>query len=75
MELDLQTWNFDPPLERLGDVPGTDASGAYLDAFNRTVADGFDFLQVWVPGPACLIVCMTDVVAEAGAFAAYFAYF
>jgi hypothetical protein len=56
-------------------VSGTDASGADLDAFNGTVADGFDFLQVRVPGSACLIVCMTDVVAEAGAFAAYFAYF
>ena len=56
-------------------MPGTDASGADLDAFNGTVADGLDFLQVRVPGPASLIVCMTDVVAETGTFAAYFAYF
>ncbi len=62
-------------LERLCDMAGTDAAGAYLDASNRTVADGLDLLQIGMPGPTGLVVGMADIIAEAGAFAAYFAYF
>jgi hypothetical protein len=72
---ELRTRNIELPLKRLGYVTGTDAAGAYLDAADGTVVDGFDLLQVRVPGPAGLVVGMADVVAEAWAFTANFAYF
>jgi len=62
-------------LESLGDEPGTDAAGAYLDAAHGSLVYGFDLLQVRVPGPAGLVIRMTDVIAEAGTFTAYFTYF
>ncbi len=62
-------------LERLGDVPGADAASAYLDALHRPVADGFDLLEIRMPGAAGLVMGVADVVPEARAFTAYFAYF
>jgi hypothetical protein len=67
--------NVELRLERLGYVSGTDAASAYLNAADGTVIDGFDLLQVRVPGPAGFVVGMADIVAEAGAFTANFAYF
>jgi hypothetical protein len=61
-------------LERLGNVPGSNASGANLDAAHRTVVNCFYLLQVRVPGPAGLVIRMADIIAEAGAFSTYFAY-
>lgn len=53
----------------------SDASSAYLDAPDRTVADRLYLLQVRIPDPARLVVGVTDVVTEAGAFAADFTNF
>jgi hypothetical protein len=72
--LELRTSNLELYSERLGDVAGTNAAGADLDATDGTVVDGFYLLQVRMPGPSGLVVCMADVVAEAGAFTANFAY-
>jgi hypothetical protein len=61
--------------KRLGDVAGADAAGTNLNAANSTIVDGFDLLQVRMPGPAGFVVCMAHVVAEARAFTANFTYF
>ena len=59
-------------LYSLRHVTGSDAARAHLDAPNGSVAYGLDLLQVRIPGSAGLVVGVADVVAEAGAFAAYF---
>jgi hypothetical protein len=73
--MELRTWNVELPLKRLGYATGADAAGTHLDAADGTVVDGFDLLQIRMPGPAGFVVCMADVVTEAGAFTANFAYF
>jgi hypothetical protein len=62
-------------LESFYHVPRTDAAGANLDALNGTVPHRFYLLQVGIPGPACFIVGVAHVIAEAGAFPADFADF
>lgn len=56
-------------------MTGADAAGADLDASYRSVFHGLYLLQVGIPYSAGFVVGMADVVAEAGTFAAYFAYF
>ena len=63
-----------PGLKGFRYVPGADAAGADLDASHRAVVDGLDLLQVGIPGPAGFVVRVTDIIAEAGAFSADFAY-
>jgi len=69
------TSNLELNSERLGYAAGADAAGAHLDATDGTIIDGFDLLQVRMPGPAGFVVRMADVVAEAWPFTANFAYF
>jgi hypothetical protein len=73
--LELGTSNVELPLERFGNPSRADATGAHLDASHGAVIDGFDLLQVRMPGPAGFVVGVANVVAETGAFAAYLAYF
>ena len=62
-------------LQRFYDVAGANATGADLDARDRSLPEGLYLLQVGMPGPASLVVGVTDVVTEAGTLAAYFTYF
>ena len=55
-------------------MAGTDAACTDFHAPHAAVTDRFHLLQVGVPDPARFVVCMADVVTEAGAFAAYFTY-
>jgi hypothetical protein len=73
--LEHRTANLELNSERLGYLSGTNAAGANLDAADSTVVDSFDLLQVRMPGPSGFVVCMADVIAEAGAFTANIAYF
>jgi hypothetical protein len=73
--MELRTWNVELPLKRFGYAAGADAAGANLNAADGTVVDGFDLLQIRMPGPAGFVVGVADVVAEAGAFTANIAYF
>ncbi len=52
-----------------------DAAGAYLDAADSAVIERFNLLQVRMPGAAGFVVCVADVIAEAGTFPAYFTEF
>ena len=56
-------------------MTGADATGAHLDAPYGPLLDCLNLLQVRVPGSAGLVVGVTDVVTEAGAFAADFTSF
>jgi hypothetical protein len=55
-------------LQCLGNVTGTDATGASLDGHYAAVLDRSDLLQVRVPHGAGFVVGMADVVTEAGTF-------
>jgi hypothetical protein len=55
-------------------VSGADAAGADLDAPDGTVPHGLDLLQVRAPDFAGFVVGVADVIPEARAFTAYFAY-
>jgi hypothetical protein len=61
-------------LEGFGYVSGADAAGADLDAPDGTVSHGLDLLQVRTPDFAGFVVSVADVIPEAGAFTANFAY-
>ena len=56
-------------------MTGTDAASAYFNASDGSLANRFDLLQVWVPGATCLVVCMADVIPEAGTFSTDCTYF
>lgn len=61
-------------LQGLGNLVRTDASCADLDALDASVLNRLQLLQIREPHPTGLVVGVTDVIAEAGAFAADFAY-
>ena len=62
-------------LECLGYFSGADAAGADLDGGDRTVSQCFDLLEVRVPDSGSFVIGMAHVVAKAGAFSTYRAYF
>ncbi len=62
------------PLQGLGNLVRPDASGADLYALDASVLNRLQLLKVREPHTAGLVVSVTDVIAEAGAFAADFAY-
>jgi hypothetical protein len=55
-------------LQRLGDVPGTDAASTDLDSHDAAVFHCSDLLQVWIPHGAGFVVGMAHIVSEAGPF-------
>jgi len=56
-------------------MAGANATSADFDAPNGTLLNCLNFLQVRVPGPSGFVVSVTDIVAEAGAFATDFTCF
>jgi hypothetical protein len=56
-------------------MPGTDATGTDFYASDSTLLIRLDFLQVRVPCAACFVVCMADIIPEAGAFSTNSTYF
>lgn len=54
------------------DFAGTDAAGANLNGFDRTVLDGADLLQIRIPDSTSFVVCVTDVISSNGFFPADF---
>lgn len=61
-------------LERFSYVSGADTAGADLDGGYAAISDGLDFLKIGIPNGAGLVVCVADIVAEAGTFSAYFTF-
>ena len=49
-------------------MTGADAARAYFYTSDRSLANRFYLLQVWVPCTTCFVVCMTDIIPEAGTF-------
>jgi hypothetical protein len=56
-------------------VAGADAAGAYFYASNGTLTNRFYLLQVGMPCTTCFVVCMADIIPEAGTFSTYCTYF
>jgi len=56
-------------------VTGTDAASAYFNASDGALTNRFDLLQVRVPGATCFVVCMADIIPEAGTFSTDCTYF
>ena len=60
--------------DSLDDVTGADAAGAYLYASDSALTNCLNLLQVRVPGTTCLVVCVADIISEAGTFSTDFTY-
>jgi hypothetical protein len=56
-------------------VTGADTACADFDTSYSALTDGFNFLQVRMPGTAGFIVCMTHIIPEARAFTTDFTNF
>ena len=56
-------------------MAGADAASTYLYASDGSLANRFYLLQVWVPCSTCLVVCMADIIPEAGTFSTDCTYF
>lgn len=63
---------FDCESERFCNVTGADATCAHFYAPDSPLTDCLDFLKIRMPCSAGLIVCMADIVSEAGTFSADF---
>jgi hypothetical protein len=62
-------------LEGLGNESRTNATGTDLHRSNAAVVlDSLDFLQIRIPDGTGFVVRVTDIIAEAGAFTAYFTF-
>ena len=62
-------------LERFSYESRTDATGTYLDSSDAAVVfNRFYFLEIRVPDCTGFIVCVADIVSEAGAFTTNFAF-
>ena len=62
-------------LKRFGHMSGAYATGTDFDASDRPLLIRLDFLQVREPCAACFVVCMADIITEAGAFSTNSTYF
>lgn len=60
--------------DSLDDVTGADAAGAYLYASDSALTNCLNLLQVRVPCTTCLVVCVADIISEAGTFSTDFTY-
>ena len=56
-------------------MTGTDAASAYFYASDGSLSNRFNLLQVWVPCTTCFVVCMADIIPEAGTFSTDCTYF
>jgi len=65
---------LEPPLERLGNVTGTNAAGADFNGSDAAVSDRFNLLKVRIPNGTGFVVGMAYVVAEGRTFTTDFAY-
>ena len=61
-------------LDDFGNETGTDATGTNLDGRDAAVLYGSDFLEIGSPDSTGLVVGVTDIVTEAGAFSANFTF-
>ena len=62
-------------LDGLGNKSGADTAGTDLDGGDAAAAFyGSNLLEVGIPDSTRLIVGMTDIIAETGAFSAYFTF-
>lgn len=61
--------------ESLDDVTGANAASAHLNASDGALTDCLNFLQVWMPGATCFVVCVADIVSETRTFSTDFTYF
>lgn len=61
-------------LQCFGYVSRTNAACTHFDGGYGSISDSFYLLYIGTPYGAGLIVSMTDIVPEAGAFSAYFTF-
>jgi len=53
------------------DFTGAQASGANFNPHRRSVNNGADALQIWLPGSLCPYMRVTDLISGAYSFGAY----
>ena len=56
-------------------MAGEDTARADFYASDRSLTDSFDLLQIRVPCAPIFVVCMADIVSEAGTFSTDCTYF
>lgn len=61
-------------LQCFGYVSRTNAASTHFDGGYGAILDGFNLLYIGTPHGAGLVVGVTDIIPEAGAFSAYFTF-